>query len=1168
MREDELKEVRTRSSRSKRILGVRGLWERCVAFYHDIRLGAVCDYAATVFSRGMCPECMHEKSEFQAQVSRPERGAIGGGMATDRNRPERPASIPENVKVLSQEEIQQTLEDLRVHQVELEMQNEELLRTRGELDALRARYFNLYDMAPVGYVTVSAEGLILEGNLTAATLLKMPRAALVKQPFSRFIQSENQDAYYSRRNQLFDMGTPQGWEARMVKSDGTAFWAGLETTLADDADGVPVGRIVIRDITERKHAEESSNDAYRRLESIIEGTRAGTWEWNVQTGETVFNDIWASIIGYTLDELSPISIKTWSRFAHPDDLKASGELLARHFAGVLPYYDFECQMRHKDGRWIWVHDRGKVVTWTADGKPLRMFGTHQDITERKMSEERLINERSLLCAVINAIPDEIVVKDLERRFVVVNPPSLRALGKTSAGEVLGKRDEDLMPKEFAEVNILEEEQLFLTGISALNLERQGRLDPTTGEPTRVMLASKSPILDQHGNVTGLVVANRDITVRKRAEIQRDRALEVLRKSENRLRDIIFSLGDWVWETDEHGVYTYCSQKGIDLLGSSREEIIGKTPFDFMPPEEQKRVAGIFSEIAAKKAPIKDLENWNTGKNGERICFLTNAVPVLDEQGNLKGYRGVDKDITERRLAEEAMRQMEVRLRQSEKMKAIGLLAGGIAHDFNNVLGGIIGFTGMSLRYAANDSHLKSNLLKVLKAADRAKDLVQQILTYSRQGGPLKTVTPIEPIVKEVVDLLRASIPSSVTIQSELHNDVRSVLADATKLHEMVLNLATNAVHAMDQKGTLAVRLYAEGLDRSVQGRTGEIAAGDYTVIEVADTGCGMDSVTLSKAFDPFFTTKAVGEGTGMGLSVVFGVVQSHGGGIQVESVVGKGTTFKVYLPATTRQVPDVDEVDELAPVTGSEMILFVDDEQMLVEIAEKELGLFGFTVIGMSSSHDALEFIRDHGTDIDILITDQTMPGLTGLELATEALKIRNDLPIILCTGYSREIDPEKAEAVGIRRFVMKPIGSQDLGRAIRNVLDAKKKDLVRGKILVMDDDEIMRDMIVQLLSEAGYVAESAPDGRRGLKLLETRPFDLIVTDMVMPDKEGLETILAIRKKNKTVPIIAISGGGKLGPERYLPLAREFGANVTFQKPFDNERFLEAVQKCLVGIQE
>jgi signal transduction histidine kinase/ActR/RegA family two-component response regulator len=400
---------------------------------------------------------------------------------------------------------------------------------------------------------------------------------------------------------------------------------------------------------------------------------------------------------------------------------------------------------------------------------------------------------------------------------------------------------------------------------------------------------------------------------------------------------------------------------------------------------------------------------------------------------------IARDIGERKRAEENLRQIESRLRQSEKMEAIGALAGGIAHDFNNVLGGIIGYTDMSIDLVDKDSLVEKNLRKVLKAADRAKHLVQQILTFSRQSATQASVVSLGPIVKEVLDLLNASIPSSVCVNADLDEKVKPVMADPTKIHEMLLNLATNAVHAMQRKGVLTIRLYPAVLDFEVFGRAGKIAPGEYAVIEVADTGCGMDDKTLERAFEPFFTTKPVGEGTGMGLSVVLGVVQVHGGDLQVESAPGQGTKFKVFFPVTADSTPAHAETKPDSCRGGAERILFVDDEKTLVEMAQEMLGKRGYRVTGLTSSLAAMKYIEERAGEIDLLVTDQTMPDISGIELAKAALKIKKDLPVILCTGYSSEINPERATGLGVGRLLMKPYGSREIRAAVREILDKGK---------------------------------------------------------------------------------------------------------------------------------
>jgi nitrogen-specific signal transduction histidine kinase/ActR/RegA family two-component response regulator len=393
---------------------------------------------------------------------------------------------------------------------------------------------------------------------------------------------------------------------------------------------------------------------------------------------------------------------------------------------------------------------------------------------------------------------------------------------------------------------------------------------------------------------------------------------------------------------------------------------------------------------------------------------------------------VVRDVTETKKIQEMSRQ-------SQKMEAVGQLAGGIAHDFNNMLTGIIGYTEISLDMVTQGSKLEKNLMQILKAGDRAKHLVNQILSFSRHSQNIKNNIYLRPILKEVIELLKVSIPSSVIIKTEIYKDTHTVYADPVKIHEVIMNLVTNSVHAMEEKGELTISLREECLLYSDFGYMGMIEAGEYSIIEVFDTGCGIDQETIKKIFEPFYTTKPRGKGTGMGLSVVYGIVQSHNGNIQIKTKPGHGVTFRIFFPKSEIS-PLKFEKNENHYVFGTENILFVDDEILLVEMAKELLSSMGYNVTATYDSAEALKIIINNPEKFDLLITDQTMPKLTGAELAKEALKLRPDLLIIMCTGYSSSINSEKAIQMGIKKFLMKPVTRNELGMAIREVFDKNGK--------------------------------------------------------------------------------------------------------------------------------
>lgn len=393
------------------------------------------------------------------------------------------------------------------------------------------------------------------------------------------------------------------------------------------------------------------------------------------------------------------------------------------------------------------------------------------------------------------------------------------------------------------------------------------------------------------------------------------------------------------------------------------------------------------------------------------------------------------DITEQKRYEAEQITLVNRLRQSEKMEAIGQLAGGIAHDFNNILGGIIGYADMTIDSMSNDDPNRVYIDKLIKGAERAKNLVAQILSFSRQNKEIKTAVNVGKIIGEVVDMLRATLPASIKIKTMIESNQRAVLADPTKIHELILNLSTNAAHAMNENGELQIICKTIRIDTPVEGRIGTIQKGMYTVIAVIDNGCGMDQQTLNRIFEPFFTTKETGKGTGMGLAVVFGIVQSHNGNITVDSSVGKGSCFTIYIPSTEQNETPLT-ADESPLPSGRENILVIDDELILIDLLTSILSSLGYTVTAFSDSKTALDTFKADPDKYDLVITDQTMPGLNGLELSKEMFKIRSEVPVILCSGFSKQVDERIALDAGIRAFIIKPIRKRDLAFKIRDVLD------------------------------------------------------------------------------------------------------------------------------------
>jgi len=512
----------------------------------------------------------------------------------------------------------------------------------------------------------------------------------------------------------------------------------------------------------------------------------------------------------------------------------------------------------------------------------------------------------------------------------------------------------------------------------------------------------------------------------------------LRKSEHRYRMLLENLPQKIFYKDRNLVYVSCNENYARDLKIKSEEITGKTDYEF------------YSKEIAEKYRTDDERIITLGKTEEleekymidrqEMWVQTVKTPIEDEKGNVIGVLGIFWDITERKRAEEAKKKLEAQLQQGEKMEAIGTLAGGIAHDFNNILSAIIGYSELALEDAPKESLLQSNLQEVLEGGNRARDLIKQILAFSRQAE--QELQPIQPklIVKEVLKLLRASLPTTIEIKQNIQSD-SSVQADPTQLHQVLMNLCTNAGYAMRETGgTLEVTLTDVELDPHFTARYPDMTPGPHIRLTVNDTGHGMTPEVRECIFDPFFTTKERGEGTGMGLSVAIGIVTSHGGTITVHSEPGMGSNFQVYLPLVE---PGLDlELETEKPVlTGDERILFVDDEQPLAKLGKQILERLGYQVVISTSSVEALELFRAKADQFDLVITDMTMPNMTGHNLARELMKVRPDIPIILCTGFSERITVEKAKKIGIRELLLKPLSHRVLGNTVRKVLDESNVD-------------------------------------------------------------------------------------------------------------------------------
>lgn len=510
-------------------------------------------------------------------------------------------------------------------------------------------------------------------------------------------------------------------------------------------------------------------------------------------------------------------------------------------------------------------------------------------------------------------------------------------------------------------------------------------------------------------------------------------IQSLRESEARYLDLYDDAPDMYVSVDvKTGEITKCNQTLCRMTGYAREEMVGRSVFFLYHQDCLDDARETFQEFVATGA-VHNAELQLKRKDGAKIDVMLNVSAIRDPQGRISHSRSSWRDITELKKARAEKKSLEKKLQQAQRMESVGKLAGGIAHDFNNILYPIIGFTQLSQKELPKDHPVQENLRDVLDGAKRARDLVRRILLFSRQQDQTLKPTVLQPVINESYRLLRATIPANINLERTLYDGRDLVLCNASEIHEMILNLCMNSYHAIiDNRGTITI-----GLEKTAPPAETGPPGSEYVCLSVRDDGAGIPENIKEKIFEPYVTTKEIGKGSGLGLSIVYGIVKNCRGSIRVDSTPQHGTVFKIFLPVTTRSA-DTDKKTENKGVHGSgnERILFVDDEKPIVKLGVKALEKKGYRVTGVSDSSEAFRIFQSHPNDFDLVVTDMAMPGMIGSELAKRIIDIRPDIAIIICSGYSERLDRIKAEELNVKQFIDKPLLLEDLIAKVRDVLD------------------------------------------------------------------------------------------------------------------------------------
>ncbi|MCX6893986.1 MAG: PAS domain S-box protein [Verrucomicrobia bacterium] len=1107
-------------------------------------------------------------------------------------------------------------------------------------------------------------------------------------------------------------GAPVRMEYRFLRPDGQTRWVlGLAVAEKDEAGQITGYLGTITDTTGLKQAE-------RRLNHVIEGTHVGTWEWDVPTGAAVFNEHWAEMLGYTLAELQPVSIQTWESLTHPDDLRASNEHLQRVFARELDYYDCECRMKHRDGSWVWIQDRGKVVEWSPDGKPLLMAGTHTDITKRKLAEAELAaayTQTNRFRKALDHVSTFIYMKDRGGRYVYANQATLE-LFKCSADELRGSDDSRFFPPETAaRLRAIDARVLEHGEYTAEEIE----VTETDGS-RRVYWEIKAPLYDpaEKGRVWGLCGISTDITERKLHELEIERlnrlyaalsqinqcvvrvqsreelfaeicrvliefgrftmawvgwvnpetkAVDLIAQSgdtsgylkdlhiyaadrpggrgptgtciredrtyvcndfftdphtapwhaaaaragfaasiavpirsggavcgaltvygleknffgpkeialmEEAAMDIGFALShldeeqrrrqaeaereqyfrffmtssDLMCIADPHGAFLKTNPAFSETLGFSEGELIAKPFLDFVHPDdrqptrdemarqlrigfsanfenrylckdgtvrwlswravynqEEKLTYAIARDITARKQTeevnqrlataveqaaetivIADIEGnilyvnpafekstgysrrealgrnprllksgrqdaafyqtlWDTLAHGEvwhghfsnrrkdGTIYEEDATisPIHNPDGKIISYVAVKRDITREQ-------QLERQVIEVQKMEAVGQLAGGVAHDYNNILAAGMMQLGILLADPNLTPELRHALENLKAGTDRAANLTRQLLMFSRRQAMQIRPVELNHLLEEEIKMLRRLLGEHIELMIPPPSGPAWIEADPGMMEQIIMNLCINARDAMPKGGRLTVGIRTVDFTAATAPANPEARTGKFVCLSVADTGCGMSDVVRRRIFEPFFTTKEVGKGTGLGLATVYGIVKQHNGWVEVESEVGQGSEFRVYLPANPNAAPATAAGPSAKIKGGSETVLVVEDETDVRASVVLCLKYAGYRVCEATNGPEALAQWREHAGQINLLLTDMIMPGgMTGLELAEAFQKLKPALPVIIASGYSNEIVRSGIPVRPGYSYLPKPCDAIALTNAVRKALDS-----------------------------------------------------------------------------------------------------------------------------------
>ncbi len=684
--------------------------------------------------------------------------------------------------------------------------------------------------------------------------------------------------------------------------------------------------------------------------------------------------------------------------------------------------------------------QGKEMWFTAQIQPLqddngyfnRALVILTDITECKQTEVALQESEERFKTLMHQSPMVMEIYDINGLQIEVNR-AYEELWQFPASQTV-KKFNILKSQEVIDTGLIDYVNRAYAGESVTvpeyNFNPTGDTEAQGKGRIRWLITTIYPLKDLNRKVKDIVITHSDITKLKHSE-------EAFREGEERFRSLIDSTSDGIIISDHFGKVTMWNNGAKNIFGYHADEIIGK-PITYLMPRRfrDSHREGLlrFAKSDNSQHMVKALEL--EGLRKDRSVFpLELSLSTWHNRG-IRLFATIIRDITERKQAEEEKTRLEKQLRRAQKLETIGTLAGGIVHDFNNILVPIMGYADMALRKLKKTDPLNTNLKHILNGAHRAKDLVEQILLFTKQSEKKRQLVSLQTMVKETLKLLRPSIPTTIEIRHRLDTLCEKVWADSTQINQVIVNLCTNAWQAMEEKGgKLTIKLTQKKVDTITADLYPNLNEADYACLSIIDTGQGMDEQTVDRIFEPFFTTKALDKGTGLGLSVVHGIIRSHKGDIFVYSEPGKGTAFHVYLPIIKSKKKVIEATSEKI-IGGKEYVMIVDDEAAIAKMIKRMLESFGYKTDVYKTGYDAIKAFKQQPDKYDLLVSDLTMPQMTGLDLADELHKDRPEFPVMIMTGFQGSITAPTQEKYNIKQIIEKPIAVNELMTAVRKVWD------------------------------------------------------------------------------------------------------------------------------------